>query len=183
MRFESKHRYFKRAVLNFINIIKSLGEKHELFQSYIRLGSDLRLDLDVYEYNSFNITTFNDGIRAVVTDANLSNPIQECYKVIVKGTNYEKGDIMVIRQEGYQNNIVLGKINLLLYSDESIFILFEIFESHFIPHLRIYALKNFLRYECLQLDNLIYYKPMKERNLKGCRYIVPHYGFVSSEMI
>lgn len=102
MRFGSKHRYFKRVIrkiLNFINVLKSLGEKHELFQSYIRLGSDLRIDVDVHEIGFFNIDLFDKNIQRALRNAKLSHSIQECMKVIVRGTDYVKGDIVAIRQD------------------------------------------------------------------------------------
>jgi len=66
MRFESKHQFFKKAIrnlLNFINVVKSLSEKHELFQSLIRLGADSRLELKIYELGHFNIDIYQENIK------------------------------------------------------------------------------------------------------------------------
>jgi len=136
MRFESKHRFFKRAIrnLNFINVVKSLSEKHELFQSLIRLGADSRLELKIYELGHFNIDIYQENIKAAIRKINLPDDIQQCTRVNLKGTEYIKGHALVIRQDGYEENIIIGRICLFLCSIEiHLYAVFEVIESSFIP--------------------------------------------------
>lgn len=61
MRFESKHRFFKKTIRhlnNFINIVESLNVKHELHQSLIRLGADKRLETEIYKLCDFNLDLY-----------------------------------------------------------------------------------------------------------------------------
>lgn len=74
---------------------------------------------------------------------NLPDDIQQCTKVNLKGTEYIKGHALVIRQDGYEENITIGRICLLLCSIEmQVYAVFEVIESSFIPSLRAYELER-----------------------------------------
>jgi len=183
MRFESKHQFFKKAIrnlLNFINVVKSLSEKHELFQSLIRLGADSRLELKIYELGHFNIDIYQKNIKAAIRKINLPDDIQQCTRVNLKGTEYIKGHALVIRQDGYEENIIIGRICLFLCSIEiHLYAVFEVIESSFIPFLRAYKLGRTIGYECLALHEVIDFKPMHIYNLGNMLCVKPRYGFVS----
>ncbi|KYM94584.1 hypothetical protein ALC62_14782 [Cyphomyrmex costatus] len=66
-----------RTLLNFINVVKSLSEKHELFQSLVRLGIDNRLELKVYELGHFNLDLYQEDIKAAIRKINLLDDIQQ----------------------------------------------------------------------------------------------------------
>lgn len=186
MRFESKHRFFKRTIrnlLNFINVVKSLSEKHELFQSLVRLGIDSRLESKVYKLSHFNIDIYRENIRVAIKKINLADDIQQCTKVNLKGTEYTKGPMfaLVTRQDGYEENITIGRICLLLCSIEmQVYAVFEVIESSFIPSLRAYELGRTIGYECLSLHEVMDFKPMHILyNLRNILCIKPCCGFVS----
>ncbi|XP_039308356.1 uncharacterized protein LOC120358366 [Solenopsis invicta] len=87
MRFESKHRFFKRAIrytLNFTNVPKSLSIKHELLQSFVRLGTDIRIQTEFYEVSNFYIELYNKDIQKAIQNAKLPQMIQQCSRVVVK---------------------------------------------------------------------------------------------------
>lgn len=182
MRFESKHRFFKRTtrnLLNFINVVKSLSEKHELFQSLVRLGADSRLELKVFELSHFNIDMYQENIKAAIRKINLPDDIQQCTRVNLKGTEYRNGHALVIRQDGYQENIT-GRICLFLCSIENdVYAVFEVIESSFIPFLRAYELGRTIGYDCLSLHEIMDFKPMHIYNLGSMLCVKPCYGFVS----
>ena len=99
MRFESKHTYFKRAIRflhNFINITKSLSEKHELIQSLLRLGADIRSEVQTHNSFLFEKHLHAEDLQAAVLIANLPKNLEECSLVTVKGTVYEKGNAVVV---------------------------------------------------------------------------------------
>ena len=163
MRFESKHRFFKRVVrytLNFINVTKSLSIKHELLQSLIRLGSDLRVKLEIYNTNNFQINLFNTGIHEAIKNAGLAQQFQQCNKVTIKGTEYKQGQVLVLRQDGYRYNITMRKSSMFLYYKEDIYVLFEILTTEFIPYLNVYKIGKNTHYECQRLYNIVDYKPL-----------------------
>ena len=182
MRYESKHRFFKRVVrysLNFINIIKSLSIKHELLQSYIRLGADIRLQSQVYNSIDFQPHLFNADIQRAITNAGLTHSIQQCTKAIIKGTTYSQGQIVVLRQRGYRYDIILGKICMILCYMEEIYALFELIANEFVPHLNAYKLGKINSYECQRLCNIIDYKPLHIYDIGNMLCIKPWNGFVS----
>ena len=89
LRFEQKLTFFKRVIRyikNFINVTKSVTEKHELLQSLVRLGVDRRCDLQYGDTTDFQIHLYNNGIQRAVKTANLKGKIQECKKINFKGT-------------------------------------------------------------------------------------------------
>ncbi|XP_031780303.1 uncharacterized protein LOC100679989 isoform X1 [Nasonia vitripennis] len=186
MRFESKHRFFKRCIrylLNFINVVKSLSEKHELHQSLVRLGADIRLEVETFDLNDFQIDVYSADIINAIRKADLPSDIQECSKIVIIGTAYKKGNILALKQYEYQNNVIFGKICLLLYCNESdIFILFEILETEFIPYLRAYRVRKTISYECCSLQTVLHFKPMNEYNLGNMLCIKPRFGFVKHHL-
>lgn len=87
LRFESKHTYFKRVLRysrNYINITKSLSEKHELFQSLFRFGADIRPEIDIKGNSNFQKCIYHDSIQSTVGKVRLPDNIQECNEITVK---------------------------------------------------------------------------------------------------
>ena len=155
LRFESKHAYFKRALRytgNYINVTKSLSEKHELFQSFLRLGADIRPKIEIKGNSDFHSHIYQDSIQAAISKMNLPCNIQECIQITVKGIVYRKGDGLIVHQKGYEYDIEVGRI--LLSDEESVFVVCEVLETEFFPHLRVYQIGNCVRYECFSLDEL-----------------------------
>ena len=91
MRFESKHSFFKnviRRMQNFINVSKSLAEKLELQQSFVRLGAYIRPEEEYIEMFDFNPQFYHTGIITCIKIMKLQNDLTQCTSVIVKGTKY-----------------------------------------------------------------------------------------------
>jgi hypothetical protein len=185
MRFESKHTFFKRAIRtldNFINVTKTLSEKHELFQSFLRLGADLRFTVQIYENSPFSLHIYTEKLQKAIRETNLPSIIEECNKLSVKGTMYNKGDVVCVRQFGYQSNIEMGQICLFLFDDErNVFVVLEIRETFFRPHRRTYELGTFVKYECLPLKEMLSYEPLHVYNIGNCIYVKLKYGFVARD--
>ncbi|KAJ8682314.1 hypothetical protein QAD02_018106 [Eretmocerus hayati] len=183
MRFESKHRYFKRLVrilLCFKNVIKTASLKHELYQSYVRLGADMRLTLDIVKTNKFNPGLYHEDIIHAISSSMPLDDVEECSNLIYQGIRYSKGVIMAICQESYQCMIVFGRICLILCNSESdVHFLFEVIESDFIPFLRAYEIGSRITFECHNLKDLSNYKPMRTYAWKNKLLIKPKYGFVT----
>ncbi|KAJ8667819.1 hypothetical protein QAD02_009482 [Eretmocerus hayati] len=189
MRFESKHKFFKRSIrysMNFINVLKSLSEKHELFQTYVRLGADTRLDVETVETNPFEMSCnlyrqeILDAIRKTVPS--VQNLFESC-SVVIKGTEYKKGYVLSISQRGYQDHVVLGKMCLFLSdSDQNIYILFEILNHSFEPRLRAYQIQNTESYECRAISEEMNLKPMPIYKVHNMFLVKPKYGFVSTPL-
>lgn len=185
LRFESKHRFFKRVMrynLNFINVTKSLSEKHELLQSLVRLGSEIRLEVKVQEITDFRSTTYNCFIQSAIKRASLPDNIQQCNKVIYRGIEYKKGYVLAISQQSYQYNVVFGKVGLFLCNDTDIYILFEILNTSIEPHLSAYEVGELISYECRRLDEDFDFKPLPIYRIGNKKYIKLSHGYVSQEL-
>lgn len=172
-----------RSIKNFINLPKSLSIKHERYQSYARLGSDIRSDLQYGVGSEFQINIYNVAIQQAIKQVLSSENLQEYEKVTVKGTEYTKGSVFLASQTKYQTDIVFGKIRLSL-SDESgnCHALFEILESNFVPYLRAYEIGRAVVYQCCHLNTLLHFKPMWKYNLGPMRCIKPSHGFVGCKL-
>ena len=182
MRFESKHRFFKRAIryiLNFINVLKSLSIKHELLQSLIRLGADSRMQMEIHDLSHFQINFYNKEIQVVIQEAGLSKSIDQCSKITVKGTQYKQGHVLLLGQSGYRYNIRLGKICIFLFNEDNIYILYEEIENNFIPYLNAYEVGKVKSYVCQRFEKVSDFKPMKIYNIGNLLCIKPSHGFVS----
>ncbi|KAE8741222.1 hypothetical protein FOCC_FOCC013256 [Frankliniella occidentalis] len=174
LRFEAKHQFFKRAMKsskNFINPLKSLAVRHELFQAFVRTGADFRCDIQLFGDSEFVINNYNEKIQHAVLHCNL-NQSRECVRAIVKGTTYQKGNVVVIRQSGYQYQVELGGIVLIIYdNNDKLYLLFEKKKSEFVPHLRVYELHSTMSYECVCVDDLFSYQSLYVYKINGHQFV------------
>ena len=186
LRFESKHQYFKRAVrhmMNFINVTKTLSEKHELFQSLIRLGSDSRIETQMQGTRRFEITFYTPNIQTAIKRSGIATAnIYECEKVIHKGTEYNKGNALVLRQDGYRYNVVIGRICMFLYEEDTVYVLFEVMENEFMPYLSAYQIYKPIAYECHRLQDILDFKPLHVYELRDIICVKPKCGFVCQQL-
>lgn len=109
--------------------------------------------------------------------------LQECNSVTVKGTDYEKGNVLISSQTAYETDTVLGKICIFLHDEnKKIYVLLETIESTFCPELRAYEIGIIKGYECLPLNQLISYEPMHIYNTGKKLFVKPKYGFVANHL-
>ncbi|KAJ8671567.1 hypothetical protein QAD02_002826 [Eretmocerus hayati] len=186
LRYESKHKFFKKTIRtrqNFKNVVKTASEKHELLQSYICLGADARLELDLGEFQQFNINLYHEDIANALRVSMVSENIEECSKLVYRGTDFKKGYALTIRHQNYHQNVVLGRIcKILSRGFDCVYLLVEIVESEFIPYLRAHKIYGCKSYECIPLQNLVYQKPMPVYKWKSSLYTKPKYGLVSQPL-
>ncbi|XP_052130221.1 uncharacterized protein LOC127751151 [Frankliniella occidentalis] len=172
LRFESKHTYFKRTarvIRNFKNILYSFSMKHELLQCYLRSGADLRCDVEAAGTSKLFVSTYSKDIQDAISNvpSNLCN-VEECLKLTVKGTEYAKGDIVVLSQDSYECNVQLGRIILLLLDcDQNVYFVCEKLQTLFRPRQRLYILGECKGYACVKQDELLSFYPMKSHRVAG----------------
>lgn len=94
------------------------------------------------------------ALQESVRKAQLLN-MQQCNKVCVKGTSYNKGDALCVRQSGYQCNVELGII------------------------CRLYEIGKIIKYECLPIEQTISYEPMHIYIVGTSLCVKPKFGFVA----
>ena len=158
--------------------------KHELLQCYIRSGADLRFDVETSGTSKFLISTYSKNIQNAITSASINlGSVEECLKVTVKGTDYEKGDIVVLNQESYQSDVELGRIILILYDcEENVYFLCEKVHTLFRQCQRLYALGQPKSYVCVRQDELLSYYPCKSHLIQGDLLVKLKHAIVSTNM-
>lgn len=166
MRFESKHSYFKKSAQrspNFLNITKSLSEKHQLLQAYIETGSmyeEISLDSSV----PFRIQLFERGIKTAVSKI-LGEQAQLALftvKLCFHGVEYRK-DMFVVLQR-IEKQLIFGKIKFILLLNNNMYFVLSVVESEFINRSNVYLLiKNQKeKVECVPYENVLYFYPLQE---------------------
>ena len=186
LRFESKHTFFKRftrVLGNFKNVTLSLSVKHELFQSLLRQGSDLRKIQNVEGERLFHPTWYCNDIQTALRGKGLRHDTMECTKAVIRGISYKVGDVLVLRQEHYQFNVEMGRISLILYDcNEKISFLLEVLKTNFKPRFRVYQLGSVLRYECIPVEELLSYEPLHVYTVNTVLKVRLKHGLVGYEM-
>lgn len=183
LRFESKHKFFKRVFRtlgNYKNVTKSLTIKHELFQCLLREGSDLRNDVEIGIMRKCRLDGFNaDILNAIKLTCSHDIKLDECFKVVVKGTTYKPDQAVILRQGDYEYNVKIGVIaRILVDAFSNVYLLVENTENEFNPLLRIYELKNKFSYECVPIQNLCHFEPLYIYTLDTIRCIRLKRGIV-----
>lgn len=148
----------------------------------IRLGSDTRVEFEGFNISQMDISLFNIDIQNAINQKKLGNCLQQCYRVIYKGTEYLKGQVLAIDQDGYHCNVTLGKICLFILHDNSVYILFEVVENNFLPYLNAYEIGHTIKYVCNELQSFLDYKPLNIYVLGNMLCIKPQHAFVSRNL-
>lgn len=184
MRFESKHSYLKKSAQrcqNFLNITRSLSEKHQLLQAYIGTGSiyqEICLDNAV----PFHIDLFETDIRAAVFRmlGEQGKFALFTLKVCFHGIEYRK-DMHVVFQR-IENKLIFGKIKFILSLNNNIFFLLSIVESDFICKSNVYILIENQKenLECTPYSNLIDFYPLQACKTMNGNLIVLKHGIVDN---
>ncbi|KAJ8023615.1 hypothetical protein HOLleu_36104 [Holothuria leucospilota] len=105
LRFESKHRFFKRVVAsssNFVNVTRTLSNKHQLLQVTYREGSLFHTKLEVDHSVPFVSEDYCEDLvscikfHSQIVKAN--SPLKEmhlCYKVTIQNIEFARGMLVV----------------------------------------------------------------------------------------
>ncbi|XP_026082259.1 uncharacterized protein LOC113058511 isoform X2 [Carassius auratus] len=157
MRYEAKHRFFKKNLKNFKNLTKSLAKKHQLAIAYhwesctIRgiesgpVSNELLSDLE-------NSDFISEQLQIDISSEVMVTPWVKC-----QGTEYRSG--LVVFLEFVDDAPVFGKI-VKIFIKDGIYFLVSCMESEFIEHLHAFSVVE--QEHCLVLkkpEELMYYKP------------------------
>ncbi|XP_034238081.1 uncharacterized protein LOC117643344 [Thrips palmi] len=181
LRFESKHCFFKRAVRsakNFINVLKSLTFRHELYQCYLRSGARARCSIVANSSSDFSPSMYSEELQLAMSECDLPPEVEECTSVSVKGTDYRKGHIVVLGQDSYQCNEEMGRILIILHCDDAVFFVVEVLEVVFVPHIRAYKLGQKVGYKCVKQSNLLSYYAHHTYKLHDGNFVKLHHALV-----
>ncbi|KAE8746721.1 hypothetical protein FOCC_FOCC006584 [Frankliniella occidentalis] len=144
-----------RVLKNFKNVTYSLAEKHQLYQALLREIEDYETFLPA-EKNLLNINLYNFNLQVAMYEKNLIGDIYECNTFCYKGCTYKKGDVVVLRQEAYNVNVVMGRIVLLLVDDHGPHLVVEVKQTEFNSSMRFFELQDGdNKYKCISPDKLL----------------------------
>lgn len=165
LRFESKHSYFKecaRKLHNFLNLSKTLAERHQLLQSYLSSGQLFPPTIQVAGVASeLDIESYNSGIQsALQTSVICKHATSEVSALIYKGSKYTKG-LVVVLDHSEEDTLVFGKIALILIDDKQVYFVVLVHHSVFLIDLGVHHLnQSENKYVCVHADSLLDYYPL-----------------------
>ena len=105
LRFESKHSYLKshaRHCANFINITKSLAEKHQLLQAFCRHGQYFSIGISAERSIPFYSHLYALSLNSAVEKCgvHIGGDVHISDSVDIDGIHYCKGEYIIINQTG-----------------------------------------------------------------------------------
>ena len=185
LRFESKHTYFKqcaRKLQNFINPCKTLAERHQLLQAYYSAGSLFPPCVQFEKGVQFHFDTFSAEIQRATEGFHFSPKSSSVtYNVTLKGTQYKKGQYVVIsRNEDYTN---FGKIILIIVSNGTdVHFVTQNYSSFFLIELGLFQLNNSCdKMYCTHSSELSDYYPLPSYKVNGKILISLHHTVCDDE--
>lgn len=173
MRFESKHSYFKKCVhscQNFINVTKTLSERHQLLQAYLGVG-DLFNDIIFESAVPFCIFLYNKEIQDSVLLTLRENHIKAYVsdRITFRGIMYKKGlHVAVSRKEKY---LYFGEILFILNLESKVFLVMNVFHSSYCNKTNLYIKEHELFFKCLEITELLDYYPLTAYK-HGMEYLI-----------
>lgn len=183
LRFETKHMFFKKVIRsahNFLNVTKTLNEKHELFQSLLRQGSHLRNVIDIRDSVPFVPEHYSKEIQSSITRRIVTTELEDCTSVTVKGTTYKKGNAVIIKQDEYQYNLDIGRVCLILSDfNGNVYLVVEELKTTFHPGLRICEVKSQGIYVCIAVNELFSYYPLHIYVIDTKKYVRLRHAIVN----
>ena len=144
MRFEGKHRFFKRVVhdtQNFKNVLKTLANRHQHMMAYsLSAPSFFKPHQQTSSISSVMVSGLPDDAKAYVEHMTESSMIYSTSVVNVDGTDYGVDMFVSVGQEGGLPQF--SKIEQILLVDNQIVFVCKTHTSYYIEHLRSYELSS-----------------------------------------
>jgi hypothetical protein len=126
LRFESKHGYFKRvnnAVHNYINMTKSMADRHQSLQVFHLMQETLFKGLTLGSKQEINNATA-DYITILLANNNTSAPNNKIFKWIeYRGLRYQQNDLVAVKSQEIKP--AFGKILFVVYNNNIIYLYIE----------------------------------------------------------
>lgn len=157
MRFEAKHRFFKRVVRQtntFRNILQSLAVKHQLMLGYHFHGTDIfKPSLSVTSVTTVPLDVLKEDIKTAVlkkypdeTSVHLANAVS-CY-----GTSFSVGMVLPYGSTGELPDFV--EIRLMIIKNNKPAFIVKCLNAWYIEHLRSFELETTEKTLVLEYEEL-----------------------------
>lgn len=102
---------------------------------------------------------YSQEIQSSIDRVILPSTFDECTLIIIKGTLYKKGHAVVIKQDEYQYNLIVGRVCLILCgAHDNVYFVVQQLQTSFHPGLRLYEVVSQRQYECIAIQNLCSYQ-------------------------
>lgn len=167
LRFESKHSYFKQVIKhsqNFINICKTLAEKHQLLESYKQALCFFQDDACVKKSVPLSLNVYSQPIQSAIQLSQVSKFSEISMEVSCKGTLYRKGHFVVLGPSDH--TLLLGEIQFIIIAPQNkIYFLIQEHEATLSETLHVYVMLALCdstnsTYRCIEISKLYDYCPL-----------------------
>ena len=183
MRFESKHSYFKKVVRvlgNFINVTKTMAERHQLLQAYYSHGCLFEAELEVSKHMPYETTVLADHIREATSPFNFDH---ECtfysYECAYKGTTYKKDMCLLLRYG--DGGLIVGKIIFCIIQKNDLYFVVTEHETDLCSDLGLYLVKSVKKLaNCVKCSDILDYYPLQAYTIGSQSYVTFKHQFYLS---
>lgn len=182
MRFEGKHKVFKKIVRdthNYKNVLKTLAEKHQdMMAFYLSSPRFFKPPVQTSKVESVFVESLPTDTHALISSLTDSSIVYGTKKAILQGTEFVVG--MFVCTGSYAALPVFKEIkNILLIQSDIIFLLKD-YETCYDEHLRSYELTDHTRksHTVRSLSQLTDQTPLIAYKVSGrlflsCKYFIP----------
>ncbi|KAG9278069.1 hypothetical protein AMEX_G5864 [Astyanax mexicanus] len=174
MRFEGKHRFFKRVVQdtqNFKNVLNTLATRHQHMVAYhLSAPSFFKPHQQTSKVSSVMVSMLPDSAKAYIVQKTGSSMIYSTSRVNIDGTDYDVGMFVSVGQVGELP--LFCKIEQIFLVNTEVVFLCQKHTSHYIEHLRSYELfpGSLTVHTVSQLNDQL---PLSAYNTQGRLLITP----------
>ncbi|XP_059195156.1 uncharacterized protein LOC131976241 [Centropristis striata] len=142
MRFEAKHRFFKRVVhdaQNFKNILKTLATRHQHMMAYhLHAPSFFRPKTQTARVESVLVSALPEVAQAHIRGQTTSDTVYHTANVTIDGTDYTNGMFVSVGVSGGLSKFC--KLAQIYLVNNNVSFLCCDFDSWYVEHLRSYEL-------------------------------------------
>ncbi len=126
LRYEAKHKFFKRIAkmcMNWINILKTLAVRHQLHEALL-FQSDKFCDEHDFEtglVSDVSVNLMSREVQDALKDVSENGFVTQTSRLIIHGMDYTRG--LAIHVDHYGGMPLFGKIDLIVLSSHKAFFL------------------------------------------------------------
>lgn len=165
MRFESKHSYFRQSAQhgrNFVNITKSLAERHQLLQAYLATGPIYQELILESVATAFQVYLFDLKVQNCILDSlgELHKNALYSEKVLFRGIEYKQNMFIVISR--LEKNLIFGKLLFMLIVNNDIYFVIKMLVSHLCAQTNLYFINPNQKeeFKCIPNSDILDYYPL-----------------------
>jgi hypothetical protein len=174
MRFEGKHRFFKRVIhdtQNFKNVVKTLATRHQhMVAYYLSAPSFFKPHQQASNVSSVLVAVLPDVAQQYIRQKTDSSVVYSTSNITLDGTMYDVGRFVSVGQEGGLPQF--SRIEQILLVNSDVMFLCREHKSCYIEHLRSYKLYpgNLTVNNILELNDSL---PLSAYHVEGQLLLTP----------